>query len=113
MTALSVIVETSWKAASLAMREGVRQQGHTRASAARSMFPSAAGGGGGVVVHSGDLIVADEDGVCVVPLARVDATLEAYSALKEREAKTIKSINEGGTLADIYGIPDVVTAREE
>ena len=63
---------------------------------------------GGVPVHSGDLIIADEDGVCVVPLNRIGATLEAYRALKKREAKTIQTINEGGSLAGIYGVPEVV-----
>jgi regulator of RNase E activity RraA len=41
---------------------------------------------GGVVVHSGDLIVGDEDGVVVVPLADAPAVAERLKAVFEKEA---------------------------
>jgi regulator of RNase E activity RraA len=41
---------------------------------------------GGVVVHSGDLIVGDEDGVVVVPLADAPAVAERLKAIFEKEA---------------------------
>ncbi|MEM7586106.1 MAG: RraA family protein [Acidobacteriota bacterium] len=62
---------------------------------------------GGVAVHPGDLIVGDADGVTVVPLERVEATLAAYHALKEKEARARAALDAGGTLADIYGVPEV------
>ncbi|MFP4537314.1 MAG: RraA family protein [Dichotomicrobium sp.] len=62
---------------------------------------------GGVTVSSGDLVIGDADGVTVVPLARVTATLAAVRALKEREAATIAKMADGASLADIYGVPDV------
>lgn len=62
---------------------------------------------GGVAVHPGDLIVADGDGVTVVPLAQVDAVLVAYTALKEKEARAMAALDAGGTLADIYGVPEI------
>lgn len=62
---------------------------------------------GGVAVQPGDLIVADADGVTVVPLDRVKATLAAYLALKKKEAKTLASLDNGGTLADVYGAPEI------
>lgn len=63
---------------------------------------------GGVAVSPGDLIVADADGVTVVPIGRVKSTLEAYNLLKEKEAKTLVALDNGGTLADVYGVPEVV-----
>ena len=53
-------------------------------------------------------MVADADGVTIVPLARVDDTLTAYRALKEREIRTLKAMEDGGTLAEIYGVPEIV-----
>lgn len=62
---------------------------------------------GGVAVHPGDLIVADADGVTVVPLDKVEATMTAFTALKEKEAKALAALDAGGTLADVYGVPEV------
>ncbi|RIA56228.1 RraA family protein [Dichotomicrobium thermohalophilum] len=62
---------------------------------------------GGVTVSSGDLIVADADGVAVVSLARIETTLGAVRALQEREAATIAKIADGASLADIYGVPEI------
>lgn len=62
---------------------------------------------GGVAVHPGDLIIADGDGVTVVPLARVESTLTAYHALKAKEAKALAALDAGGTLADVYGVPEI------
>ena len=63
---------------------------------------------GGIAVNPGDLVVADADGVTILPLARIEDTLVAYRALKERETRTLKAIHEGGTLAEIYGVPEIV-----
>jgi regulator of RNase E activity RraA len=41
---------------------------------------------GGMVVHAGDLIVGDEDGVVVVPLADAPAVAERLKAIFEKEA---------------------------
>ena len=63
---------------------------------------------GGIAVNPGDLVMADADGVTILPLARIEDTLVAYRALKERETRTLKVIDEGGTLAEIYGVPEIV-----
>ncbi len=62
---------------------------------------------GGVTVSSGDLVIGDADGVAVVPLGRVDATLAAVRALKQREAVTIETMADGASLAEIYGVPEI------
>ena len=40
---------------------------------------------GGCYVESGDLIVADRNGIVVVPFARIDAVIKALKAVKELE----------------------------
>lgn len=68
---------------------------------------------GGVTVASGDLVIGDADGVAVVPLARIAATLTAVSALKKRETVTIAKLADGASLADIYGVPGVTVIEPE
>ncbi len=62
---------------------------------------------GGVAVQPGDLVVADGDGVTVVPVDRIDETLKAFRQLQEKETKALAALERGGTLADIYGVPEV------
>lgn len=62
---------------------------------------------GGVSVAPGDLVAADADGVTIIPLSRLDAVLAAYRALKEKEARALAELDAGGTLAEIYGVPEV------
>jgi regulator of RNase E activity RraA len=61
---------------------------------------------GGVSVSPGDLIVGDDDGVAVVPLADVERILAAAQAAQAREAETIAKIRGGMTSAEILGIPE-------
>lgn len=63
---------------------------------------------GGVSVCPGDLVVADADGVTVVPLSRIRTILDAYAALKEMETRALAALDAGGTLAEIYGVPKVM-----
>ena len=62
---------------------------------------------GGVVVHPGDLIIGDADGVTVVPFAKLDATLGAAEAILAKEARALESLAKGGSLAEVYGVPDI------
>jgi regulator of RNase E activity RraA len=50
---------------------------------------------GSTVVMPGDIIVGDQDGVVVVPLAEAAEVLRLVRALKERETKRIAEIHAG------------------
>ena len=63
---------------------------------------------GGVAVRPGDLVIADSDGVTIIPLERVEETWEAYQQLKEKEAKALSALESGGTLGEIYGVPEII-----
>ena len=66
---------------------------------------------GGVAVASGDLIIADADGVTVVPYAKVAATLEAARAILAKEERALASLAEGGSLAEVYGVPEITLVK--
>jgi len=53
---------------------------------------------GGIIVHPGDLIVADLDGVVVVPKEHVPAVLERATEIETREAKQAELIRETKSL---------------
>lgn len=55
---------------------------------------------GGVIVHPGDLIVGDIDGVVCVPRDHAEAILEMAREIDEREAEQAKLIIESGSLRD-------------
>lgn len=54
---------------------------------------------GGITVNQGDLVVADRDGVVIVPRDLVDQTLTAAQDIEEREREQTKLIIESGSLA--------------
>lgn len=55
---------------------------------------------GGVHVHPGDLVVADTDGVVVVPQAHVPAVLEMATEIEVREAEQARLIRETRSLRE-------------
>lgn len=50
---------------------------------------------GGTVVHPGDIVVGDADGVVIVPVADAQAALDAARALRAKEAVTLQKIAAG------------------
>ena len=58
---------------------------------------------GGIVVHPGDLIVGDVDGVVCVPSQQVKETLAAAATREADESEILKRIEAGETTLDIYG----------
>lgn len=50
---------------------------------------------GGVTVRPGDFVVADEDGVVIIPVERVDSVIEAVQARQASERLRIAAIADG------------------
>ncbi len=59
---------------------------------------------GGVPVAAGDLVVADDDGVIIVPVAEVERTLAAAEARASKEAEMMACLSQGKTTLDLLGL---------
>ena len=59
---------------------------------------------GGVLVAPGDQVIADRDGIAVVPAAEWPAIEAEVAALAAKEEKTRARLAAGGRLADINGL---------
>jgi len=62
---------------------------------------------GGVAVEPGDLIVGDEDGVVVVPLARHAEVLKTARERLKFEASVLERLEKGEDTSSIFGIPEI------
>jgi len=58
----------------------------------------------GASIRPGDVIVADDDGVCVVPRASAATVLEQSTAREEKEAAVRARLKAGELGLDIYGM---------
>jgi 4-hydroxy-4-methyl-2-oxoglutarate aldolase len=65
----------------------------------------------GRVVEPGDAIVADDDGVLVVPRARIAEALDASAARIEKEAKSRARFAAGEVGLDVYGMREKLAAK--
>jgi len=65
----------------------------------------------GALVHPGDVIVADADGVVVVPRENAEAVMRASEARLAKEAGTRERLRAGELGLDIYGLRDVLAAQ--
>jgi len=71
---------------------------------------------GGVAVHPGDLVLADDDGIVVIPPPRLDDVLEAVKPVAARMPLARAWIEHGGALGEIAdldadGITGLLKAR--
>ncbi len=60
----------------------------------------------GCPVKPGDVVLGDDDGVVVVPLARQAALLAAGQAKLEAEERWLEAIAAGKMMADVLGLPE-------
>lgn len=59
---------------------------------------------GDVVIHAGDIVVADRDGIAIVPADRIDAVLAAALEREHKEARMREAIAKGATTADLLDL---------
>jgi 4-hydroxy-4-methyl-2-oxoglutarate aldolase len=65
----------------------------------------------GQAVHPGDVIVADDDGVVVVPFAEVDRIAHAATQRLEKEARSRAALASGKLGLDYYGMREKLAAK--
>lgn len=63
---------------------------------------------GGVIVHPGDIILGDDDGIVVIPREATADALEKSDARVAKENKTLEKIRAGESIFDIYGYAAVL-----
>ncbi|MBE9558023.1 MAG: RraA family protein, partial [Proteobacteria bacterium] len=59
-----------------------------------------------VAVSPGDLVIGDDDGVAVLPLAEVRAVQAAAGAARARETVWLAEIAKGKSTSDLMGLPE-------
>ena len=62
----------------------------------------------GMLVHPGDVVLADDDGVVVVPRERAGAVADAAEAREKKEAGTRSRLAAGELGLDIYGMREAL-----
>lgn len=62
---------------------------------------------GGVSVTPGDIILADDDGVTVVPLARAESVLAEAQKKVQFEADVLEKLARGEDTSNLFPLPDI------
>lgn len=66
---------------------------------------------GGALVYPGDVVIADDDGVCIVPRREAEATLAKCAAREEKEAAVRIRLKAGELGLDIYSMRERLAER--
>ncbi|MEV1066394.1 4-carboxy-4-hydroxy-2-oxoadipate aldolase/oxaloacetate decarboxylase [Streptomyces sp. NPDC050263] len=88
-----------------AWARAVSSQGTVKATGGSVNVPIAIDG---QVIRPGDVILADDDGVVVVPRERARATVEAAEAREAKEARTRAAFLDGELGLDRYGLRETL-----
>jgi len=59
---------------------------------------------GGIRVHPGDIVVADDDGICVIPKEIEEEALKWVMAYGEKDQAVAPALREGKSVAEAYSI---------
>ena len=59
---------------------------------------------GGAPVAAGDMVVADDDGVIIVPAVELERSLAAAEARASKEAEMMARLSQGETTMDLLGL---------
>ena len=62
----------------------------------------------GVIVHPGDIVLGDDDGVVVVPREEAEQIAVAADKRIVKEAEVIRQLEQGKSLFDLYGYQSVM-----
>jgi len=68
---------------------------------------------GGLLVWPGDLVVADDTGVVVLPVASVERILERARARQQKEAALFTALRQGRTTLELLGLQPVLDALND
>ena len=66
---------------------------------------------GGVAVTPGDWLVGDDDGVVVIPLARLTEAVDTASCIIEAEKRIAKAIRAGQDLGQLLRIDEILERK--
>ena len=63
---------------------------------------------GNVLVHAGDIVIGDTDGVVRIPQAKIGETIESARGIKAREEDIMRQIREGKLTIDLLNLRDAL-----
>jgi RraA family protein len=66
---------------------------------------------GGVVVRMGDYVLADDDGVAVIPRERIDEVIAAVAAIDVKEQGLAEAIDRHERVVDLLGLWDAIGGK--